>query len=175
MPERRIAVVTARVSPVEFADWRAKAAAAGVPLSALIRQAMARTRTWTRTRGRCRARAHPAGLAHRQQPEPDRSLGKHPQGSSRGRRGLRPPRRHRAGAHGARPLRESGARCTLNSSRTGPADGVVGVATAPAPVPPASGTDSARPSAGVEPLPNPAQHASSAPALGVSAHARLCG
>ncbi len=31
----------------ESADWRAKAKAAGVPLSALIRSAMARTRTWT--------------------------------------------------------------------------------------------------------------------------------
>ena len=47
MPERRTATVTARVSATEFADWRAKAAAAGVPLSALLRQAMARTRTWT--------------------------------------------------------------------------------------------------------------------------------
>ena len=47
MPERRTAVVTARVSAAESADWRAKAAAAGVPLSALIRRAMARTRTWT--------------------------------------------------------------------------------------------------------------------------------
>ena len=47
MPERRTGVVTARVSATEFADWRAKAAAAGVPLSALIRRAMARTRTWT--------------------------------------------------------------------------------------------------------------------------------
>ena len=47
MPERRTAVVTARVSAAEFADWRAKAAAAGVPLSALIRRAMALTRTWT--------------------------------------------------------------------------------------------------------------------------------
>ena len=47
MAERRTAVVTARVSAAEFADWRAKAAAAGVPLSALIRRAMARTRMWT--------------------------------------------------------------------------------------------------------------------------------
>ena len=36
-----------RVSPAERAAWRAKAAEAGVPLSALLRQAMARTRTWT--------------------------------------------------------------------------------------------------------------------------------
>ena len=47
MAERRIATVTARVSAAEFADWRAKAAAAGVPLSALLRQSRARTRTWT--------------------------------------------------------------------------------------------------------------------------------
>ena len=47
MPERRTAVVTARVSATESADWRAKAKAAGVPVSALIRRAMARTRTWT--------------------------------------------------------------------------------------------------------------------------------
>ena len=40
-------MVAVRVSPTEFADWRAKAAAAGVPLSALIRWAMVRTRTWT--------------------------------------------------------------------------------------------------------------------------------
>ena len=47
MPERRTAVVTARATAAESADWRAKAKAAGVPLSALIRRAMARTRTWT--------------------------------------------------------------------------------------------------------------------------------
>ena len=43
----RPATVSARVSAAELADWRAKAAAAGVPLSALVREAMARTRTWT--------------------------------------------------------------------------------------------------------------------------------
>ena len=47
MTDRRTATVTARVSAVELADWRAKAKAAGVPLSALVREAMARTRTWT--------------------------------------------------------------------------------------------------------------------------------
>ena len=47
MAERRTVRVHARVSPAEIADWRAKAAAAGVPLSDLLRQAMARTRTWT--------------------------------------------------------------------------------------------------------------------------------
>ena len=45
--ERRTAVVTAPVSAAEFADWRAKAAAAGVPLSAVNRRAMASTRMWT--------------------------------------------------------------------------------------------------------------------------------
>ena len=47
MADRRTVRVHARVSPVELADWRAKSAAVGVPLSDLLRQAMARTRTWT--------------------------------------------------------------------------------------------------------------------------------
>ena len=47
MAERRTVRVHVRVSPVEVAAWKQKAAAAGVPLSALLRQAMARTRTWT--------------------------------------------------------------------------------------------------------------------------------
>ena len=47
MADRRTVTAAARVSPTKLADWRAKAAAAGVPLSALLRQAMARTRTWT--------------------------------------------------------------------------------------------------------------------------------
>ncbi len=36
-----------RASAPEFAAWKAKAAAASVPLSDLLRQAIARTRTWT--------------------------------------------------------------------------------------------------------------------------------
>ena len=44
---RRSAIAHARVTPAELADWRAKAKAAGVPLSELLRQAMDRTRTWT--------------------------------------------------------------------------------------------------------------------------------
>ena len=47
MRDRRTVRVHARVSPAELADWRAKAAVVGVPLSDLLRQAMARTRTWT--------------------------------------------------------------------------------------------------------------------------------
>ena len=47
MARRRPVLVAVRLTPGESADWRAKAAAAGVPLSALIRRAMARTRTWT--------------------------------------------------------------------------------------------------------------------------------
>ena len=47
---------------------------------------------------RGRARAHPRVGAPRQQPEPDRSLGQHPQGGRRGGRGDRPPDRHRPGA-----------------------------------------------------------------------------
>ena len=47
MARRRPVIAAVRLTPEESADWRAKAAAAGVPLSALLRQAMARTRTWT--------------------------------------------------------------------------------------------------------------------------------
>ena len=47
MADRRTGQLHLRVSPAEIAAWRAKAAAVGVPLSDLLRQAMARTRTWT--------------------------------------------------------------------------------------------------------------------------------
>ena len=47
MADRRTVEIHARVSPAERATWRAKSAAVGVPLSDLLRQAMARTRTWT--------------------------------------------------------------------------------------------------------------------------------
>ena len=47
MAERRTVVVAARVTRAEHATWKDKAAAAGVSLSALLRQAMARTQTWT--------------------------------------------------------------------------------------------------------------------------------
>lgn len=47
MASRRTGQIHLRASPAEIADWRAKAAAVGVPLSDLLRQAMARTRTWT--------------------------------------------------------------------------------------------------------------------------------
>ena len=47
MADRRTGQIHLRVSPAEVAAWRAKAEAAGVPLSDLLRQAMARTHTWT--------------------------------------------------------------------------------------------------------------------------------
>ena len=47
MASRCTGQIHLRVSPAEIADWRAKATAAGVPLSGLLWQAMARTRTWT--------------------------------------------------------------------------------------------------------------------------------
>ena len=43
----REAIATARCTQAELAEWRGKAQAAGVSLSALIRQAMSRTQTWT--------------------------------------------------------------------------------------------------------------------------------
>ena len=47
MAERRTVRAHVRLAPAELAAWRAKAAAVGVPLSDLLRQAMARTRPWT--------------------------------------------------------------------------------------------------------------------------------
>ena len=43
----RPAIAHARVSAAELASWQVKAEAAGVSLSELLRQAMARTQTWT--------------------------------------------------------------------------------------------------------------------------------
>ena len=64
MRDRRTVRVHARVWPAELADWRTKAAAVGVPLSDLLRQAMVRTRTWTAGAAEVRARRcrpHEAG------------------------------------------------------------------------------------------------------------------
>lgn len=45
--EQRSAIAHARVTPAELERWQAKASAAGIPLSELLRQAMRRTRAWT--------------------------------------------------------------------------------------------------------------------------------
>ena len=52
MPRRRSApprpaIAHARVSAAELADWQARPPRAGVSLSELLRQAMARTQVWT--------------------------------------------------------------------------------------------------------------------------------
>lgn len=47
--KRRTHLVQARVSSAEFTAWTAKAAAAGVSSSALLREAMTRTGVWTPT------------------------------------------------------------------------------------------------------------------------------
>ena len=117
MADRPTAVVRARVLPSEHPAWQAKAAAAGVSPSDLLRQAMARTRTWTARGGRLRARTHPAGRPHRQQAEPDHAVGD----ARRGRRGQRPPGRHRAGDRAAGPIRRLAAGCTSSSSPAAPA------------------------------------------------------
>ena len=43
----RSALLQVRVAPGELTAWRAKAASAGVSMSGLLRQAMARTGAWT--------------------------------------------------------------------------------------------------------------------------------
>ena len=47
--KRKRHLVQARVSPAEFAAWTAKASAAGVSSSALLREAMTHTGVWTPT------------------------------------------------------------------------------------------------------------------------------
>ena len=117
MPERRSGEIHLRVSPAERAAWRAKAAEAGVPLSALLRQAMARTRTWTAP-ALAAERERTPDRAHRQQPEPARALGEHPRLRGRGRHGDRPPRGVRAVVARPGPSRRRGRRCTLGASVT---------------------------------------------------------
>ena len=83
MPRRRPApprpaIAHARVSAAELAAWQAKAAAAGVSLSELLRQAMARTQTWTAPARQVERRSHAADRAHRLEPESDRALGRTP-------------------------------------------------------------------------------------------------
>ena len=43
----RSSTINVRLSAAELEEWRSKAAAAGVSLSELLRQAMLRTRPWT--------------------------------------------------------------------------------------------------------------------------------
>ena len=121
MSPGRAVWVKVRASEAERAEWHAKARSAGLTLSDLVRRAVGRARTWTVGPRRGRARAHPRTGARREQPQPDRSVGEHPQGSHRGRRGDRPPDRHPAGARGADPSGRRGRRCSLSSSPAGPA------------------------------------------------------
>ena len=121
MADRRTVRVHARVSPAELADWRAKSAAVGVPLSDLLRQAMARTRTWTAAAAEVERERTRQVAPHRQQPEPGRALGEHARLGIRGRRGDRQPCRHRAGGTRSCPSRRRDRPCTLSSSRAGPA------------------------------------------------------
>ena len=46
-PSRRTVIAHTRVTSAELAEWNAKATAAGVTLSELLRQAMSRTQAWT--------------------------------------------------------------------------------------------------------------------------------
>ena len=112
MVDRRTVRIHVRLWRAEHAGWRAKATAAGAPVSALLRQAMAHL---DRAGGRRRARAHPAARPHRQQPEPGRALSELTRRGGRGRRGDRPSGHHRAGATRGYPARRTGWRCTLSS------------------------------------------------------------
>ena len=83
MPRRRPApprpaIAHARVSADELADWQAKAAAAGVSLSELLRQAMARDAALDGAGTGGRARAHAANRALRLELEPESPAGRTP-------------------------------------------------------------------------------------------------
>lgn len=47
MNQKRVTNITIRATPQEKLEWQEKAVMAGIPLSSLMRQAMAKTRTWT--------------------------------------------------------------------------------------------------------------------------------
>ena len=94
----RTLIAQARVSEAELAEWRAKAAAAGVPLSELLRRGDGADAHLDRSRRQSRAGAHAGAGADRVEPEPDRPLGEHPQGERRGAGSGRASGRHRAGA-----------------------------------------------------------------------------
>ena len=115
MSAGRAVWVKVRASEAERAEWHAKARAAGLTLSDLVRRSVGRTRTWTVAHARGRARARPPDRTDREQPQPDRSVGEHPPGGHRGGRGDRSPRRHQAGARGAGSRREFGRGCWLGS------------------------------------------------------------
>ena len=76
MANRRTGQLHLRVSPAEVADWQRQV---GGCRRAAVRPAAAghgADAHLDRRGGRGRARAHPAGRAHRQQPEPGRALGR---------------------------------------------------------------------------------------------------
>ena len=107
--------VKIRASEAERAEWHAKARSAGLTLSDLVRRSVGRVRTWTAPaaeveRERTRQVARISNNLNQIRP-----LGQHLRLGSRGRRGRRPPGRHRAGAHGAGPRRAPRPRCTLSS------------------------------------------------------------
>ena len=81
--------VKIRASEAERAEWHAKARSAGVGAVGSGAPVGWPGAPLDRGARRGGARAHPADRAHRQQPEPARTLGQHLQGRSRGRRGRR--------------------------------------------------------------------------------------
>ena len=76
MSARRKVWVKIRASKAERAEWHTKARSVGLSLSDLVRRSVGRVRTWTV--------AHARAGVDRLEPEPDRPLGEHPRGESRG-------------------------------------------------------------------------------------------
>ena len=93
--------VKIRASDTERAAWHAKARAAGLSLSDLVRRSVGRVRTWTVAHTEAGARADPGAGADRLEPEPDRPLGEYLPGGRRCAGSGRASGRHRAGAGGS--------------------------------------------------------------------------
>ena len=74
----RTLIAQARVSEAELAEWRAKAAAAGVPLSELLRRAMARHAHLDRSRRKVERERTRELAPDRVEPEPRSPAGRTP-------------------------------------------------------------------------------------------------
>ena len=80
----REATATARISKAELAEWRSKAEAAGVSLSALDAASDGADAHLDGGGAGHRAGALPRACPDRQQPQPNRTMGQPPQASGRG-------------------------------------------------------------------------------------------
>ena len=111
MSAGRAVWVKIRSSEAERAAWHAKARSAGLTLSDLVRRSVGRVHTWTVAHADVeRERTQQVARIGNNLNQIARWANTH-NGGHRGRRGDRPPDRHRAFARDARSVREPGLRC----------------------------------------------------------------